>query len=310
MILALLAFGAAALANPPSTPPAGPATSDGDTRVRRPLDYTAWSMAQGEVRVGLTRVDVGVLPRVMAGTQTGLDLLGIYNVGAQWSVIDREGVGLALGGAFHDMPVGDFHARHSRVDLTASRQLDRMGLHGSLGWTRLSMGGNPDPGKLSPVLLGLLGLSREEVEADTGEDAAQEEPTDLDARLDTIRARAAVDLRLSEHHALVGQLGMALAQSKRLGEEIVGAGQGLPDDLGLARTLDPQATAGPGESYVASLAWQGSWAHWQVRAGLGLSADPYAWLLQSTELSWRFGGRARQVEVPVADGGGEPQGEG
>lgn len=276
---ALLALPALAAAAEPPTSPAAPAPD-----ARRPLDYTAWAMAPGEVRVGLTRLDVGVLPKVQAGTQTGLDLLGIYNVGAQWSPLDRDGRGLAVGTSFHDMPVGDFHLRHTRLDLTGSRQLGQVGLHGTLAWTRLSTAGSPDPEKLSPVLLGLLGLKKDELGG--GGSAA-----DVDSRLDTLRLRAAVDLQVAEHHAIVGQLSMALAQDKRLGEEVADLGQGLPDDLGLARTLDPAQAADPGDSYVASLAWQGSWRHLQLRAGLGVSADPYAWLLQSTELSWRFGGR-------------------
>ncbi|MCK6507843.1 hypothetical protein L6R53_31500, partial [Myxococcota bacterium] len=145
------------LALPAGAAPVDPASPAAPSS-RRPLDYTAWAMAPGEVRVGLTRLDVGVLPKLQAGTQTGLDLLGIYNVGAQWSPLDKDGRGLAVGASFHDMPVGDFHLRHTRLDLTGSRQLGQVGLHGTLAWTRLSTGGSPDPEKLSPVLLGLLGV--------------------------------------------------------------------------------------------------------------------------------------------------------
>lgn len=302
---ALLSLASPALAAPSpdaasaDAPSADPASSDAPSS-RRPLDYTAWSMAPGEVRVGLTRLDVGVLPKLQVGTQTGLDLLGVYNVAAQWSPLDRDGRGLAVGASFHDMPVGDFHLRHSRVDLTGSRQLGTVGLHGGLAWTRLTTGGSPDPDKLSPVLKEVLGVAAA---------AGGGEGEDVDSRLDTIRLRAAVDLRLAEHHALVGQLSMALAQDKRLGQEVADLGQGLPDNLGLSRTLDPDHMAGPSDSYAVSLAWQGSWRNLQLRAGLGLSADPYAWLLQSTELSWRFGGRRQVVAPPpVADANADEQG--
>lgn len=257
-----------------------------ETRVvRRPIDYTAWTLAPGEVRLGLTRLDVGVLPFLEVGSHTGLDALGIYNGGVRIAPLHGGDVGVTLGADYAQMPLGAFSARHLRVDATASVQLDQLGLHGTVAWTRLRTGGSPDPSQISPVLAGVLGVDRDELSSLTeGQDL------DLVGRIDTPRLELAADLALAEHHAVVLQASMALTQSKDLGEQLAYVGEVMPDSLGIARALDADFTASPEDSYVASIAWQGSWRNLQLRAGLGVSAAKYAWLLPSTELSWRFGG--------------------
>ena len=43
-------------------------------------------------------------------------------------------------------------------------------------------------------------------------------------------------------------------------------------------------------------AWQIQWKHAQLRVGIGTSSTPGAWLLQSTEFSYRFLGATRVKE--------------
>ena len=50
------------------------------------------------------------------------------------------------------------------------------------------------------------------------------------------------------------------------------------------------------KTYVTSAAWQFSWKKVDLRAGLGFSNVPGAWLIQSTDLSYRFGGKTRRGE--------------
>ena len=49
-------------------------------------------------------------------------------------------------------------------------------------------------------------------------------------------------------------------------------------------------------SYVTTLAYQASYKNATLRVGVGVSAIPYAWLLQSTELAFHFGGKTRTGE--------------
>jgi len=44
------------------------------------------------------------------------------------------------------------------------------------------------------------------------------------------------------------------------------------------------------------MAYQASYKNATLRVGFGLSAIPYAWLMQSTELAFHFGGKTRSGE--------------
>jgi hypothetical protein len=47
---------------------------------------------------------------------------------------------------------------------------------------------------------------------------------------------------------------------------------------------------------MASIAWQFSWQHWEARVGAGVSSIPGSWVLNTWELSYRFGGKTRVKE--------------
>ena len=56
------------------------------------------------------------------------------------------------------------------------------------------------------------------------------------------------------------------------------------------------------DTYVASIAWQFAWKQVEARVGWGAAAVPYAFLLQTTELSYRFGGATRRTEYRMRRG--------
>ena len=47
---------------------------------------------------------------------------------------------------------------------------------------------------------------------------------------------------------------------------------------------------------VASAAWQFQWKRAELRVGAGVSSVPGAWLMQSSEFAWRFGGETKRGE--------------
>jgi hypothetical protein len=48
--------------------------------------------------------------------------------------------------------------------------------------------------------------------------------------------------------------------------------------------------------------YQASWKHLEARLGIGWSAVPYTWVLQSFELSYKFGGPTRRAERHIRHG--------
>ena len=47
-------------------------------------------------------------------------------------------------------------------------------------------------------------------------------------------------------------------------------------------------------NYSASIAYQASFKRAYLRLGMGYSTIPYAWLLQSIDLTWRWGGQTKR----------------
>ena len=72
------------------------------------VDFTAYTLEWGEVKLGVTGVQMGVAPRVQLGTQPLFDLLGLYNGYAKANLLRVEGFDLGLIGQVVYVPLGDF----------------------------------------------------------------------------------------------------------------------------------------------------------------------------------------------------------
>ena len=70
----------------------------------------------------------------------------------------------------------------------------------------------------------------------------------------------------------------------------------VPPIAGLAEAFDETREYEFGDAYMASLAYHIAGKRWEFRFGLGVSSADWAWLLQSTDLSYRFGGETRMGE--------------
>ncbi|MEC7241833.1 MAG: hypothetical protein VXW32_11425, partial [Myxococcota bacterium] len=67
---------------------------------RAQVDFTAYTLEWGEVKVGLANVLVGVAPRVQVGTSPTLNLLGVYNVSGKANPLRFGQVDLAVDGNY------------------------------------------------------------------------------------------------------------------------------------------------------------------------------------------------------------------
>ncbi|MDP6933892.1 MAG: hypothetical protein QGG40_13290, partial [Myxococcota bacterium] len=76
----------------------------------------------------------------------------------------------------------------------------------------------------------------------------------------------------------------------------------LPPIAGLDQAMAYNQDTSPMEAYAASLSWQFAWKHSDLRFGLGTSSVPGAWLMQSTDLSVRLGGKVRREERRMRKG--------
>ena len=102
----------------------------------------------------------------------------------------------------------------------------------------------------------------------------------------------ATDYRFNRRDSLI------LQASAVFWSKVSEVGYDVPPILGLDEVFnkDIGVSSPVAETYVASLAWQWSWRRTDLRVGVGASNVPGAWLLQTFDLSYRFGGKTRSTE--------------
>jgi hypothetical protein len=122
-----------------------------------------------------------------------------------------------------------------------------------------------------------------------------QEHIDAAAEASLVGLRAATDIRLNRRDSIVVQAQSITYYDVHVAveakdAEATAAVEELPD-------LDRTETLSLTEAYACSVAWQFSWRRADLRIGLGSSSEPGLWLLQSTELAFRFGGKTRRDEA-------------
>lgn len=279
--------------------------------------WAAYGLEWGEARLGLSSVAVGALPRTELSTSLPLFALTVPNVGLRVNALRAGPVDLGLEGAYYRLGRTDFSGGQIEAGARLSVNIkDRVGLHLGGAWATLEASGLPDLGGLSGLLSG--GAAAELEEWNT---TAEEYGVVLDLQAQTLAADAAIDVRLNRRDSIVllggatlwssasrdlsvtSDLGSAEANAAAE-QEAAQALDGLPPVLLLDQVLDPGSTVGERilGSYRVGVAYQASWRHATLRLGVGTSAVPFSWLLQTTELSWRFGGKTRGGERRMMKG--------
>jgi hypothetical protein len=272
-----------------------------DPVARAQTDFTAYTLEWGEVKIGVAAVSVGALPRLQLTTVPLLNVARVYNGSAKLNFLTAGPVDLAVQGGLSRLPTDEFVAQLLSAGLWSSvRVAEPWSVHLGVEYNRATARGLPD-------LSGLVGIlspsSGDELEAWT--EQAREQGITLDAAGNAIRARFASDVRLNRRDSIVLQA-QALVWSK-VDAGIDGAN--VPPVFGLDSFLSTHQEGfhSPADYYVSSLAWQFAWKRVDLRIGVGLSSIPYAWLLQSTELSVRLGGATRREERRMRRGWEENQ---
>jgi hypothetical protein len=254
-------------------------------------DFTAYTLEWGEVKVGVTAISLGILPRVQLGTTPILALAGVANGTAKVNLVRIGPLDLAGEAGLYDMTVDAFHASYSWVGVQSSLILaEPWSLHTSAQWTMIEATGLPDLTRFSPILMTVDEATLEQLTAE-----AKARNIQLDVQAEALRIRAATDVRFNRRDSLVIQFSALVWQDVKAGVDNL---DDLPPILGLDEVLKMDAVGEVpiSESYVASISYQAAWKQLEARVGLGMSAVPSVWLMQSMELSYRFGGKTRSEE--------------
>ncbi len=251
-------------------------------------DFTAYSLEWGEVKMGLGKTTVGVLPRVQVGTVPVLWGMNVQNVQTKVNAVRFGGLDLAVEGSYFGIPLEGFTANYKALGGGMSFQIvEKWSIHGRLNNARLVLKGPPT---------GLQGLSdglesRLESEKGSLSSFLDEEDANISVKADVMVVNFATDYRFNRRDSLILQVQAILGGSAC-------GGVTIPPILGLEEAVDIEKCGKVDDyrPYMASIAWHSAWKRWEIRLGAGLSSQAGAWAFQAMDLSYRFGGETRNTE--------------
>lgn len=241
---------------------------------RAHTDYTAYTLDFGEVQLGLTNTRVGLLPRTQVGANLPLTLAGVYNGNVKVNALRAGPVDVAVSGAGYRYLQSEFEAQYWSVGPTVSLALGpHFGVHLGGQYWRVGMEGAFAAAEVHPVLgladeVGLFPQVAYQGQAASG--------------------RLALEWRLNRRDSFVLDAGTMFWM-----EELPGSKSQVPPMLG---AYAGSSGFSPQDSYRVSLAYQMDLKRLSLRAGVGTSQPSGAWLLNTFEASYRFGGKTKAQE--------------
>jgi hypothetical protein len=249
-------------------------------------DFSAYTLEWGETKIGLATITVGALPRLQIGTVPVLDILGVPNGNIKLNAVRAGPYALGIGASHYRLKVGEFVGTTTGVSLIQSVQiLQPWSLHVGARFRNLRSSGVPDTSQLPSILTGGTDPDTFAQSQEGNEGAWRFHGQSIDLSM-------ATDIRFNRRDSLIIRGGATFWTN------VLERGFEAPPILGLdeAFNVDTGTSAPIAESYVASIAWQWSWRRVDLRVGAGVSNVPGAWILQCTDLSYRFGGKTRTTE--------------
>ncbi len=248
-------------------------------------DFTAYTLEWGETKVGLASITVGALPKTQIGTIPALNFLGLYNGHVKVNAISKGRYALGLGTNYFALNAGEMNASSLGISLIQSLDfMDPWSGHFGLKWSRIKSSGRPDLNELPSLLTS--GTTDEQFNAGTRDGL-------WNLHIQELTLSFASDYRFNRRDSLIFQ-----ASAVFWSNVIDGQIDDIPPILGMDELFNKSVgVSSPiAETYVVSLAWQWSWRKTDLRVGIGHSNLPGAWILQSFDLSYRFGGKTRSTE--------------
>jgi len=254
------------------------------------IDYTAYTLEFGEVKLGVASLWIGVLPRVQLGTSPVLDAVGIYNVNGKFNALRAGPAEFSVLGRYHVLPLGAFKASYVGAGAMSSvRVADPVSLHFGGIWGSVRAAGIPSS---PPTFLKSL-VNQEDI--DRLAESAENLGVEPEVRGDAFFLRFAADYRLNRRDSILFQF-----QTIATGSITTTLGAEADEYVALLFPSASDAALGDGqqflpqETYVATLSWQFAWQQLGLRLGGGWSADSISWLLQGNDLNYRMWGETRR----------------
>jgi hypothetical protein len=266
-------------------------------------DFTAYTLEFGEVRLGLASIRAGIAPRTQVGTVPAALAVGALNGHAKVDLLRIGPVDIAATGTAYSFKHEDFSARNLQAGgVTSVRIMPKWSMHVGTRYQSTHAEGMPDFQK-NPWIVELaapdLAAQANQLEQAGGPSTDQVYAQASNRYSGMLEAQAltvklATDIRLNRRDSLILQAQANVwsdFQSTLPLDEI-------PGDVPYAQqAIESLQSQGITETYITSVAWHFSWHRADLRLGAGLSSTPGAWVTQTADFAWRFGGPTRRSET-------------
>lgn len=256
------------------------------------VDYTAYTLEWGEVKLGFTSFAVGILPRVQVSTVPLLNLVGLYNVGLKANPVRLGPVDISLQGSGYYLPLGEFQGWSVGGGVMTSVKTGKvLSLHVGAEYRYSQADGLPT--KAPPLVQAVAGDSLDLASLVAPAYAYTDDPH---VKADSLLLRFALDVKLNKRDSLILQAyGVPYGQVRGH----LSAGQGS-NASGVYRPVNAEvydnSSLSVFNTYSVSLSWQFQFGNVDVRLGGGYSAVPWVWAVQANDVAFRAGGRSRKEQ--------------
>jgi len=266
-------------------------------------DFTAYSLEFGEFRVGIGQIRAGILPRTQVGTVPLALAKGAFNGTAKVDFLRLGPFDLAATGSFYQFAHDGFKAHHTQLGGTSSLQVTpKWSVHLGSRWQSTRGEGIPDLNENTWIIdrfmpeantradrLDQAGVIDREETFDTINDQFAQDY--IEAR--SVHLKLATDIRFNRRDSFILQ---ASANVWSRFDTTLDIDQLAAKHRIAEMVLESLRAEGIANTYVTSAAWHYSWHRADLRLGVGLSSVPGAWLTQTADFAWRFGGETRMTE--------------
>lgn len=261
------------------------------------VDFTAYTLEWGEFQTGLNNLQVGVLPRTQVGVRPLMLGLGLPNASLKTNLARIKKFDFALTGSFIRLPTDSFNAQYSGAGAMISiRTTEPFTLHLGAQFASATAEGIPDLKSINPLLIAITGTDVSAVRDTIAENSS------LSLNSQNLNLKVAADYRFNRRDSLIFQFQGLIWSNSQAKVEL--DPEKIPPILGLEEMFNRnyEGFISPMEAYITSLAWQWSFKRSYLRVGAGVSSIPGAWVTQSLDYAWQFGGATRRSEQRIRSG--------
>jgi len=263
-------------------------------------DLTAFTLDKKDWRLGLAKVEYGLLTNTQIGTTHVLYLLRVANAHAKVTAIQTPKLDVSLSAGWFYKDLGSLGLKGVDATITPISWTGswtphrRWGIHFGSDYTLASIDGKVNVEDIGNAIEEFTGAN---ITKDLQKAVGKNSGLYGGANLNLISTRFAVDYRINRRDSIIFASKTYVAVSGLLAAGAAVKVQGIDAELGAsARLRVPLTETLPS---LNSVSWQFSWEHFHLRLGIAVPVRNVYAYLQAVNIYWVLGPKKNKKGAPV-----------